>query len=264
VGKKFRVLICIFLIFLIVYGYFYFKYKDKSFILVYHKINYYKSGLKSLYVRPELFDKQMRYLKNRGYKTVSLNRIVELINNKQKFPKKIFTITFDDGYEDNYIYAYPILKKYGYTATIFLATKYIGKEHIYPGQSPEKHLSINEIKQMLDIIEFYSHSYSHPDFTKLSRKKIKDELIKSKKEIEKITAKNVDIFCYPFGKYNNTTIEILKQTGYKAGCSLEHKLIDFNSNLFILPRYEFKDINAMSINDFIKNFDFYLKTFLGI
>ena len=242
----------------------YFRYSDKTFILCYHKIDYYHGGLKSICVSPETFDRQMKFLVERGYRTVSLTELITLLNKKKGIPRKIFVITFDDGYENNYKYAFPILKKYNFTATIFVTAGYIGKSYKYPGQPTEKHLTRKQIKEMNNYFEFGSHSLSHPKLTKISQKKLVFELQESKKIIEKIVGKQVNHFCYPFGNYDESVKETLKPTGYRSACTTQIGLVDKNTNPFAFPRFEFKEWSAMSLKDFVKSIDFYLKIFFGL
>ena len=92
-------------------------------ILTYHSFDY---GRGTLSITPENFEKQMRYLKDKGYNVIPLDELVAGIKNKKKFAHNTVVITIDDGYENNFTYAYPVLKKYGFPAIIFLITNQIG------------------------------------------------------------------------------------------------------------------------------------------
>ena len=91
-------------------------------ILMYHSISNSKNPLS---VPINSFEKQMKFMHNNGYTTINLNKLSDV--KKGKF----FVITFDDGYEDVFINALPILKKYNFTATCFFVSKYIGKYNIW-------------------------------------------------------------------------------------------------------------------------------------
>jgi len=243
------------------------RYNHTSFILVYHKINTYQGkGLRSLYVNPRTFNNQMNYLYRRGYRTIPLSELVDIISHKKPIPKKVFVLTFDDGYEDNYINAYGILKKYNFRGTIFLTAGYIGKEFSYPGQPPEKHLNIEQIKMAKDVYDYGSHTVSHPNLTKLTEEEIIYEITESKKIIQRITNQPINLFCYPFGEFGDDTIirQLLIKTGYIGACTTNPGLVSYRTDVYRLPRYEFKEIQSMSIHDFIKNIDFYLRTFSGL
>ena len=102
-------------------------------IFVYHRICPEKGNSSVANICPEEFEKQIRYLKEK-FKIYSLEKLINVLENNQKNKKEsenIAVITFDDGYKDNYLYAYPILKKYKIPATIFLISNYIGKDKLF-------------------------------------------------------------------------------------------------------------------------------------
>ncbi len=262
-----KIIIVVFLICALI-SIFYFicfkRYNDKTFIITYHKIEKFKEGLLGLAVSPENFDRQMKYLYSRGYRTISLNELIEILKVNGKIPKKVFVITFDDGYENNYSAAYPILKKYNFKATIFLNAGAIGKNYMYPSSKrPEKHLSANQIVEMSSFLDFGSHSMSHVKLSQLPDNEILRELTESKKVIEEIIKKPIDTFCYPFGDYSHEVVNITKSV-YSGACTTNPDLIDSNSDAYTLPRFNFKEIKAMKLNDFFNSIDFYLKVFLSI
>ena len=113
-------------------------------ILMYHSINPHSDPcVARLIVSPQCFQRQMRFLKDNRYNVVTLKTLAELIKNKKKIPPRTLAITFDDGYKDNYTYAFPILKGYSLPATIFLILNEIGRPQ-------NDRLSWGEIKTMRD------------------------------------------------------------------------------------------------------------------
>ncbi len=248
-----------------IYIFVYLKYKDTSFILVYHRISDYQGGLKSLYVKPETFQKQMNFLYLRGYRSVSLSELKEHLE-KNLSIKKIFCITFDDGYED-LLNSYNILKKYNFKATVYVHVKAIKDGyHSYPYMSAAKMISFNQLKNILDIFEVGSHTLFHSDLSQLSQQNLSFELSESKKILEKELNTKINHFCYPFGKVPKNYKEVLVNEKYQTATTLKHGLIYRNKNLdfYLLPRIEWKEIKNMSFKDFIKNFDFYLKILFAV
>lgn len=169
-------------------------------ILTYHCIDDTIFGSKYLFVSPAEFDKQMKYLKASGYTPITF-RDIELPSELRKISKPI-VITLDDGYEDNYTNAYPILKKYNFKATIFLVSDFIGKAHF---------LTVPEIKGMMDLIDFEDHTKTHAHLTKLTPDNVNKEFTESVSAIEAITNKKVIAASYPFGNHNLNVVNIAKK-----------------------------------------------------
>lgn len=171
-------------------------------ILVYHSIDEYKGqGSKELFVTPENFEKQMIYLKNKGYTLLTFERWKD-INNVHK---PIF-ITFDDGFKNNQN-AFAILQKlkdetFEPTATFFVISDYIGNSN---------RLTKAELKMMSEsgLISVQSHTATHPDLTKLEN--LQYELKGSKDKIEKITGKPVIALAYPYGNFNQRVASKVKK-----------------------------------------------------
>lgn len=166
-------------------------------ILYYHAIDDAIEGIEELFVSPSEFEKQMSFLKQNNYTVITFDDLGNLKN-----IKKPVIITFDDGYEDNYTYAYPILKKYNFKATIFLVTNFIDNSSI---------LKQSQIKEIAGLINFQSHTLSHADLNKLKDEEIEKELSESKSIIENMTGTKVNTLAYPTGYYDQRVIDIAKK-----------------------------------------------------
>lgn len=178
-------------------------------ILMYHYFDPGSLTKDMLNVRPDIFERQMRFLKTHNYNVVPLERIPDLIRGK-KIPPKTIAITMDDGYKNNYIYAFPVLKKYNLPATIFLIVNEIGRRQ-------NDRLSWEEIKEMRDsgLITFGSHTLSHPVLTEVkSEQKLKSEIFDSKKELEEKMGCKVNMFSYPEGFLNDNIKKMVIDAGY--------------------------------------------------
>lgn len=256
-------------IFLVIsfYLFVYLNYKNKIFILIYHRISDYQGGLKSLYVSPTNFEKQMKFLYSRGYRTITLSELkVALLKNNREFLKKKFCITFDDGYED-ILNAYPILKKYNYTATVYVHVNAVKSGYyVYPKMVTTKMINLKQLSEILDVFEIGSHTLSHPDLSKLSEREIFKELLDSKIFLEEKLNVKIKHFCYPFGKVFDNYSVVLKNAGYETAVVLKTGLVNVEDEIdfYKLPRIEWKEVDSMSIKDFIKNLDFYLKIFFAV
>jgi peptidoglycan/xylan/chitin deacetylase (PgdA/CDA1 family) len=212
-------------------------------ILVYHFIDEYKGlGSKELYVTPENFEKQMRYLRDHGFTLLTFEswKAIDKVN------KPIF-ITFDDGYKNN-LKAFAIFQKlkterFQPTGTIFVISDYIGQSI---------RLSQSDIKMMVDsgIISIQSHTATHPDLTKINNYEY--ELKESKDKIQKITGKPVIALSYPYGTWNNKVIENTKKY-YMFGLTTTPELFTkkgIKDELYLLPRIYVK--YSTTLDDFAK------------
>jgi peptidoglycan/xylan/chitin deacetylase (PgdA/CDA1 family) len=192
-------------------------------VLCYHRFQDRPSGKDDSYwLSPERFESHLKYLKDNGYNVIPMRDYVSFIEGKTKeLPDRCVIITIDDGYKSVYTKAYPLLKKYGFTATVYLYAVF------FPGGKTA--LSLEEVKEMqADGFEFGSHSYTHPYLT--ARKKLADddkylamlkhEISDSKAYLEKKLGTPVDTLAYPYGLYSSDITAAVKEAGYKAAFSV--------------------------------------------
>ncbi|PIU40931.1 MAG: polysaccharide deacetylase [Candidatus Omnitrophica bacterium CG07_land_8_20_14_0_80_42_15] len=212
-------------------------------ILGYHRLGY-DSG--RLFVTPENFDKQMAYLKNKGYEVISLDELIDGIKSAKRLPHKTVVITFDDGYEDNYHYAYPILKKYKFPATIFLIANRIGKTD---------YINRDEIKVMSnDNILFGAHTKEERYLPYIKEKEILwDEIAGSKKVIEEITGKPVNCFSYPSGVFTEEIKKVVKEARFKGACTTNKGFSKLNKDVYELKRVKITN------SEMVKPFSYWAK-----
>lgn len=182
-------------------------------VLMYHSVNPRSDyALRKLIVSPQSFERQMRFLKENNYNVVTLEELGELLGKKKKLPPKTVAITFDDGYRDNYTYAFPVLKKYNLPATIFVIINEIGRPQ-------GDRLGWEEIKQMQasGLVTIGSHTLSHawlPD--PLSDDSLRSEIFGSKALLEEKLGKAINCFSYPGGRFNKHIRNLVQQAGYRV------------------------------------------------
>lgn len=213
-------------------------------ILTYHRFGYDKS---TLFVKPDNFTRQMEYLKEKGYHVISLDELVEGIKKEKKFNHRSVVITIDDGYEDNFIYAYPVLKKYGFPATMFIIANFIGSKVGYMDWEEVKTIS-------RDNISFGAHTKNEMYLPSLKKRELLwEEIAGSKKIIQNKIGKPVDYFCYPTGGFTEEIKLIVKEAGYKGACTTNRGFVELNKDL-----YELKRIKVTN-SDTVKPFHFWAK-----
>ncbi len=201
-------------------------------------------------VRPQDFEKQMNWFYKNNWKSFTISEL----SNLDKIPEKSFVITFDDGFEDNFTNAFPILKKYNFKATIYLVPNQKTNHWEEKNTSVLSNL-LNE-KQILEmqnsgLIEFGSHTLSHVNLSKIDDFQLEKELVESKKEIEKITKKKCEAFAYPYGKFDDKIVQAVKDAGYKNATVVKRGLFEQNDDVFTIKR-----VGILGTESF---FDFLLK-----
>ena len=213
-------------------------------ILMYHSISependsihpYYQ-----LSTAPEIFDDQMKFLKDNNYNVVNL-KDAKMSDDKKKY----VVLTFDDGFKDFYINAFPILQKYGFTATVFLATNYVEKSF-----KEKPCLTWDQIIELhKNNIEIGSHTISHPKLKLLTKDKIEYEVKKSKEIIENKIGDSIYSFSYPyaFPEENTELKNFLRYAIEKCGYKYCFTTIVGTSN--ILEEYFLKRIPINSGDD---------------
>ncbi|MDO8601490.1 MAG: polysaccharide deacetylase family protein [bacterium] len=205
-------------------------------ILMYHSVSYNKIFFT---VTPESFQKQMAWLFQNKYKVISLKELADIIGHEGEVPKKTAVLTFDDSFEDVYLNAFPILKKYGFPASVFIATDFIGREQKNESTGILfKTLDWPQIKEMHEsgLIDFEPHTCNHQELTKISLEEAKKEILDSRRIIEEGLNKKCHFFAYPRGKYNQGVVNILKENNFLATLTVNPGRVRKNSNLLELPR----------------------------
>lgn len=210
-------------------------------VLCYHRFKERKSKaqnkkqkIDSYFVKIEQFEEQMKYLKENGYNVISMKEFIDYMYNKKDIPEKPVLITIDDGYKCIYDYAYPVLKKYNFPATLYLYQAFV------PGGKSA--LSISEIKELAQNgFDVGCHSNTHPVLTKknnLSDEEyiefLEKEIIEPKMYLEKILGLSIETFAYPYGSYSKETNFFVKKAGYKLAFS-------------VLPSYNTKEDDRYSL-----------------
>ena len=170
---------------------------------------------------------------------------------KRKKKNKI-AVTFDDGLEDVFTVAYPLLKERGVPFTVFIVTEFLNT----PGYITQEQL---EILSADTLVTIGSHGLSHEIFPEMSSEKKKEELISSKKILEGITKRDVEFFAYSHGQYDAQTLKLVKC--YKYAMSVKQLPLNvFTRSKHLLPRYNVDNSNYEKIKEF---FDDKLKSIRG-
>jgi peptidoglycan/xylan/chitin deacetylase (PgdA/CDA1 family) len=189
-------------------------------ILTYHSID---DDASVISTSPKAFRRQMEFLRAESFRSISMSEVTNLLHNRKPMPARTVCLVFDDGYQNVYTEAFPILQECGFNATVFLVTRYCGNFNDWPGNLPylkrARLLSWREVKEMdAHGFEFGAHTLTHPDLSQIPLSQAKHEIFDSKRELEERVGCPVDVFSYPYGRYNSP-VKVFVRTQFRGACS---------------------------------------------
>jgi peptidoglycan/xylan/chitin deacetylase (PgdA/CDA1 family) len=207
-------------------------------ILLYHRVNELKNDPYKLAVEQLNFERQISYL-SKNYNVIPLSDLYENIRTGN-IKKKTLAITFDDGYLDNYTRAYPILKKYKVSASIFISTVLEGGSMKTLTSYPKK------MREMItsSLIAIGGHTTNHKKLSNLKEREQKFEIQSNKTFIENIINTEIYHFSYPYGQkidFTKETMNLVKKSGFRLALTAYPGIVTRYTNCYKLPRYVIKN-----------------------
>lgn len=201
---------------------------------LYHRFD--ETKYPSTSISSSLFDAQLKYLVDHDISVITLGELFRM-NPENGEASRFVILTIDDAFKSFYRYGFPILKKYGLKATLFVNTETIGSGD---------YLDWNELKELLDYgIEIGNHSHSHDYFLNLpegSREDIfRDDVAKAQNLFRNRFNYNCTVFAYPFGEYDSAMKEVIRDLGFKGAAAQNSGVISPYSDPFSLPRFPMTD-----------------------
>lgn len=209
-------------------------------IVMYHSMLKEKSRLGKYVVSPDTFESDLQYLQANGYRTVTVQDLVDYVHTQRPMPSKPVMITFDDGFYNNYVYAYPLAKKYGAKLVIapigYYTDLFTNGDADHPNYS---YLTWDEITEMMQsgLVEFQNHSYNlHKTSPRLGVQKRRwesqsvyaavlcNDVGKMQEKMKENTGYSPTAFMYPFGASSKESDPILKQMGFQATFTCTEKI----------------------------------------
>ncbi len=203
-------------------------------ILLYHHVSTNFETQNSRYnIPPEKFEEQIKWLFDNGYQTITISQLTHLIYYGGEIPQRPVVITFDDGNIDNYEYALPILKKYGFVATFYVVETYVNGADM---------ISTDQVKELIqEGWEIGSHSKTHPHLPAISEELLPAEIRLSKLNLEEKLGVPINSFAYPFGEINDNIIRLTSSYGYKSAVGLGESVKHSTNSIFYLSRIEIEN-----------------------
>lgn len=201
-------------------------------ILAYHRVNpEIRDGLS---ISPSMLRQELAQLRARGWSNVVLEETLD-----ERLPgdtSKRFAITFDDGYQDNFFHAAPILDELDMRATVYLVSSYIDSDTPFPWVRPvvngtfdesDLHMTTAQLHEGLSagVFTYGSHTRTHPLLSGLDHRRAYDEISGSRRELEDRLSIGIDTFCYPAGDFTSETVAVVQEAGYRAAVVTPNRYI---------------------------------------
>lgn len=200
-------------------------------IFAYHRFG--DSRYPSTNISDDVFSKQLKYLKENHFQVITFGEAEKLWRSGKPLPKKAVILTIDDGYLSFYTNGWPLLKKYGFHATVFIQTETVG------GGDFMSWSQINEIEKA--GIEIGNHSASHAYFVNFSESErkaaFKEDLLKSNKDFKTHLGHIPDYYVYPYGEFAMDMKTVLKQQGIKSALVQQSGVFSESSDPYAIPRF---------------------------
>ena len=214
-------------------------------ILMYHHVGTadrrsQDSLARDLTLPPAEFEKQLAHLSSRGFATITLQDLWLHLQGRKDLPERPVVLTFDDGYSDNYSYAFPLLKRYGYGGTFFAISGLIDQ----PG-----YLTWQQLEEMVaGGMEIGSHTVTHPDLARwLDAKGMEKELVESRVALESKLGVRVQALSYPSGSYNQQVISVAERAGYAVAVTTADGVEQRHDEEFEMSRVRVRGEDPLSV-----------------
>lgn len=226
-------------------------------IIMYHSILKDPARSNKYTITPAVLEEDLKYIKANGYETITISDLTSYVYDDKPLPPKPIILTFDDGHYNNYGYLYPLLEKYDMKAVISIVGSYTDKfSETDEANLNYSYLRWKDINELISSgrVEFQNHTYNLHDNThgRIGAKKkkgesddeykkiLEEDINKLQNEFKENTGYVPTCFTYPFGGISNSSLDIIKELGFKASLSCEegiNKITKNPNSLYLLKRY---------------------------
>jgi peptidoglycan/xylan/chitin deacetylase (PgdA/CDA1 family) len=189
-------------------------------VWMYHSVAPFQRDPFRATVSPLRFERQMRWLRERGLRGVSIAELLDAIDERRG--RGLVGLTFDDGYQDFVSYAMPVLQRYSFTATVFVLPGRLGGHNAWDPDRPRKELLTgDEIRAMADLgMEIGSHGLMHVSLPEADNVMLSAETVQSRAILQGLLGREVHGFCYPYGDMDNRVAAAVQAAGYDYACAV--------------------------------------------
>jgi peptidoglycan/xylan/chitin deacetylase (PgdA/CDA1 family) len=207
-------------------------------VLMYHQIADRTESTSRLTVSPGIFADQLALLHDNGFQALSGAQLARARAGNGVLPPRPIVLTFDDGYGDFHSTVLPLLQRYGFVATLFVTTGWVGRDPSSPSApAPAKMLSWSQLGELVRSgVEVGAHTRSHPQLDQIPADRARHELTASKDELEQRLGRPVLGMAYPFGYSNGRVRRQASEVGYDYAFAVANALVTADSDVMALPR----------------------------
>ncbi|ROQ92097.1 polysaccharide deacetylase family protein [Desulfosoma caldarium] len=211
-------------------------------ILMYHQVGEFApmKAHRSTYCDHRRFAGQMAYLARFGYTVLSMDQVLACLRGEAEIPPRAVALTFDDGYENFYEYAFPVLKRYGFPAMVYLISGFLGRRASWfamDGRDTPPLMSAERLRQLhREGIDFGSHSVTHVRLANEKTQRIREEVTRSKHKLEDVLGVPIMHFCYPYGSHDRRVVEAVAEAGYQSATTCVRAPATIADDPLTLPR----------------------------
>jgi peptidoglycan/xylan/chitin deacetylase (PgdA/CDA1 family) len=211
-------------------------------VLMYHRIvaDAPAQSQHGVWVTAEKFESQLASLQKRGFSAITFRQYHNFRNGRTSLPPKPIILTFDDGYEDNYAIALPLLRKYRSTAVIYMVADNKRRTNYWDADEPQVPLmAVEQMREMAQAgIEFGSHTITHARLTKISLAAARKEIKESKLRLERMLGQEVVSFAYPYGALNESCKKLVEEAGYRYAAAADSGPMNLAADFYEIRRIQ--------------------------
>ena len=189
-------------------------------VLMYHSVAPYDEDPHEVTITPQRFDRHMRWLRSRGLRGVSMAELLRA--RAEGRGRGLVGLTFDDGYRDFVTHAVPVLRKYGFTATVFVLAGRLGGDNAWDSTGPRKALlTADQVCQAAESgMEIASHGMDHVPLMQADDTQLSEETIRSRVILQELIGRPIHGFAYPWGHVDARTSAAVQAAGYDYACAV--------------------------------------------
>ena len=211
-------------------------------VLMYHQIGEFEpmAEHRSTYCHVRRFATQMAYLHRFGYNALRVDDLLACLRGERAIPPRAVVLTFDDGYENFYEHAWPILQRYGFPAMVYLISGLVGQPARWfarDGRPTPPLMSAERIRQLRrEGVDFGGHSVTHVKLAEQPPARMRREVIDCKRQLEDLLGEAVPHFCYPYGSHDLATVEAVAEAGYASATTCVRSPATVEDDPLTIPR----------------------------